>query len=64
MNQNNIKICSYIFWTIQAILKIYEFKNPRMYRRLLFLIKVIHYHDKIFTILVYRKLFIFVNILS
>jgi len=42
-----------------AILKVYEFIHTRMYRSLLFLIIIIHHHDKIFTILVHRKLFIF-----
>jgi len=61
---NSIKIFPYILWTILAILKIYEFIRPGTYRSTLFLITVIHHHDKIFTILVYRKLFIIVNILS
>jgi len=61
---NNIKIFPYIPWTILAILKVFEFIHPGTYRTLLFLITVIHHHDKIFTILVYRKLFIFVNIFS
>jgi len=60
---NNIKIFRYILWTILAILNVYEFIHPETYRTFLFLITVIH-HDKIFTILVYRKLFIIVNILS
>ena len=51
--RNNIYICPYIFRTIQAILKAYEFIHSAMYRNLLFLIIVIHHHDKIFTILVY-----------
>jgi len=55
---NNIKIFPYTFWTILAILKVYEFIHPGMYRSPLFLITIIH-HDKIFTILIYRKLFIF-----
>ena len=61
---NNIKIFPYILWTILAILKVYEFIHPGKYRSLLFLITVIHHHDIIFTILVYRRLFIFVYILS
>jgi len=57
-------IFPYIFWTIQAILKVYEFIHPGMYRSLLFLIMVIYHHDEIFTILVYRKIIIFGKILS
>jgi len=60
---NNIKIFPYILRTILAILKVYEFIHPGTYRTVLFLITVIH-HDKIFTILVYRKFFIIGNILS
>jgi len=45
------------------ILKVYEFIHRGMHRSLLFL-TIVTDHDKTFTILVYRKLFIFVNILS
>jgi len=61
---NNITIFPYIHWTILAILKVYKFIHPGTHRTLLFLITVIQHHDKLFTILVYRKLFIFVNIIS